>query len=84
VAEELGMHPRTLRRRLKAEGFVFEDLRDEVRLASALELLELTDLSMGDVAAALSYASPEVFSEAFRRMRDVSPREWRASHARAG
>jgi AraC-like DNA-binding protein len=84
VAEELALHPRTLRRRLKADGFVFEDLRDEVRLASALELLELTDLSIADVAAALSYASPEVFSEAFRRMRDVSPREWRAMHARAG
>ncbi len=84
VAEELGLHPRTLRRRLKAEGFVFEDLRDEVRVASAMELLELTDLPIADVAAALSYASPEVFSEAFRRMRGVPPREWRASHARAG
>jgi AraC-like DNA-binding protein len=84
VAGELAQHPRTLRRRLKAEGFVFEELRDEVRLASALELLELTDLPIADVAATLSYASPEVFSEAFRRMRDVSPREWRAMHARAG
>jgi AraC-like DNA-binding protein len=84
VAEELALHPRTLRRRLKGDGFVFEDLRDEVRLASALELLELTDLPVGDVAAALSYASPEVFSEAFRRMRGVSPREWRAQHARVG
>jgi AraC-like DNA-binding protein len=82
VAEELALHPRTLRRRLKADGFVFEELRDEVRLASALELLELTDLPVGDVAAALSYASPEVFSEAFRRMRGVSPRAWRARHAR--
>jgi AraC-like DNA-binding protein len=84
VAEELALHSRTLRRRLKADGFVFEDLRDEVRLASALELLELTDLPVGDVAATLSYASPEVFSEAFRRMRGVSPREWRAEHAREG
>jgi AraC-like DNA-binding protein len=84
VAGEMGMHPRTLRRRLKADGLVFEDLRDEVRLASALELLELTDLPIGEVAATLSYASPEVFSEAFRRMRGVSPREWRAEHARAG
>jgi AraC-like DNA-binding protein len=82
VAGELAMHPRTLRRRLKEDGFVFEDLRDEVRLASALELLELTDLSVGDVAATLAYASPEVFSEAFRRMRGASPREWRAEHAR--
>lgn len=82
VAGELGLHPRSLRRRLKWEGFVFEELRDEVRLGSALELLELTELSVSDIAATLSYASPEVFSKAFRRMRDVSPREWRANHAR--
>ena len=61
---------------------VFDALRDEVRLASALELLELTDLPMGEVAATLSYASAEVFAEAFRRMRGCSPREWWAQHAR--
>jgi AraC-like DNA-binding protein len=82
VAGELALHPRTLRRRLKEDGLVFDALRDEVRLASALELLELTDLPMGEVAATLSYASPEVFAEAFRRMRGCSPREWRARHAR--
>ena len=82
VAGELALHPRTLRRRLKDDGLVFDALRDEVRLASALELLELTDLPMGEVAATLSYASPEVFAEAFRRMRGCSPREWRAWHAR--
>jgi AraC-like DNA-binding protein len=82
VARELSLHPRTLRRRLKDDGLVFDALRDEVRLASALELLELTDLPMTEVAATLSYASPEVFTEAFRRMRGVSPREWRATHTR--
>ncbi|GGO34324.1 AraC family transcriptional regulator [Gemmobacter aquaticus] len=82
VAGELTLHPRTLRRRLKEDGLVFDTLRDEVRLASALELLELTDLPVGEVAATLSYASPEVFAEAFRRMRGCSPREWRARHAR--
>jgi AraC-like DNA-binding protein len=84
VAREMAVHPRTLRRRLKADGLVFDDLRDEVRVASALELLELTDLSVSDIAATLSYASPEVFSESFRRMRGVAPREWRATHSRAG
>jgi AraC-like DNA-binding protein len=81
VAGELALHPRTLRRRLKEDGLVFDALRDEVRLASALELLEMTDLPMGEVAATLSYASPAVFAEAFRRMRGCSPREWRARHA---
>jgi AraC-like DNA-binding protein len=82
VAAALGLHPRTLRRRLGENGQVFEALRDEVRLATALELLELTDLPVGEIAASLSYASPGVFAEAFRRMRGLSPRDWRAAHAR--
>lgn len=82
VAAELAMHPRTMRRRLKSEGCVFEDLRDEVRVSAALELLELGDLSVADVAAALSYASPEAFAGAFRRVQGMSPREWRANYAR--
>jgi AraC-like DNA-binding protein len=84
VAGELGLHPRTLRRRLGEDGIAFDALRDEVRLAAALELLELTDLPVGEIAASLSYASPEVFAESFRRMRGLSPRGWRAAHARRG
>ena len=82
VADALRLHPRTLRRRLGEDGLVFEALRDEVRLAMALELLELTDLPVGEIAATLSYASPEVFAQAFRRMLHLSPRDWRAEHAR--
>ena len=82
VAEALGLHPRTLRRRLGEDGRVFESLRDDVRLAAALELLELTDLPVGEIADSLSYASPAVFAEAFRRMRGLSPRDWRARHGR--
>jgi AraC-like DNA-binding protein len=82
VAAALEIHPRTLRRRLGDDGRVFDALRDEVRLATALELLELTDLPVGEIAASLSYASPEVFAESFRRMRGMSPRDWRVQHSR--
>jgi AraC-like DNA-binding protein len=82
AAAALGLHPRTLRRRLEEDGHVFDALRDEVRLATALEHLELTELPVGEIAASLSYASPEVFAEAFRRMRGLSPRAWRVRHTR--
>lgn len=84
VAREMAVHPRTLGRRLKADGLVFDDLRDEVRAALALALPELTDLPVSDIAATLSCASPEVFAESFRRMRGMAPREWRAAQSRAG
>ena len=81
VAAELGLHPRTLRRRLTAEGQTFENLHDTVRFAVARELLELTHIPIGEISAFLAFASPGVFSTAFRRWSGVSPSTWRQQSA---
>ena len=82
VADRMGMHPRTLERRLAQEGQVFEALRDEVRYVMARELLELTDIPVGEIAAVLSFASPSVFADAFRRISGISPSAWRSAQSR--
>ncbi len=79
VAAEMGLHPRTLRRRLAAEGERFEDILDDVRLSLAQELLELTDIPTSDIADALAYAAPGILSDAFRRWSGCSPSAWRAA-----
>ena len=81
VAGQLGLHARTLRRRLASEGTTFEALRDEVRYAVAQELLELTDIPIGEIGDFLAFASPGVFSETFRRWSGVPPSTWRAQAA---
>lgn len=77
VAGELGLHPRTLRRRLHDEGQTFERLRDGVRFAVARELLGLTDIPVAEVGAFLGFETPGVFSRAFRRWSGTSPSRWR-------
>ncbi len=77
MARALGLGPRTLRRQLAAEGAVFEAIRDDVRFNAARELLGLTDLSVGDVAYALAFASHSAFGQAFRRWSGTSPTAWR-------
>jgi AraC-like DNA-binding protein len=81
VAAHLGLHPRTLRRHLAQQGLTFEEVKDEVRYATARELLEITDLPVGDVAAALSFASHSAFVHAFRRWSGTTPTAWRAACA---
>lgn len=81
VSEEMGLHPRTLRRRLAEEGTTFEALRDEVRFAVACELLEQTDLPVSEIAAGVGYAAPGVFSEAFQRWSGTTPSGWRKAVA---
>jgi AraC-like DNA-binding protein len=75
----LGLSIRTLSRRLAQEGTTFQRLLDEVRFATATELLAATNLPVGDIAEALSYAAHAPFVEAFRRWSGMTPSVWRDS-----
>jgi AraC-like DNA-binding protein len=77
VAARMGLHHRTLRRRLLQEGTTFEAIKDEVRYSTARELLVLGDLSIADIAATLDYAAASAFVHAFRRWSGTSPGLWR-------
>ena len=79
IAAELAIHPRTLRRRLAEEQTSFDILCNAIRFGAAREYLELTDLPVSEISAALAYASPGVFAEAFRRWSGLSPTAWRRS-----
>jgi AraC-like DNA-binding protein len=84
MAGRLGLHPRTLRRRLREEGTSFEAIKDEVRYAAARELLMLGALDVADIAFTLDYASVSSFVHAFRRWSGMSPGQWRLHRAEAG
>lgn len=77
VAAHLNLHPRTMGRKLEYEGVTFEQLKDEVRLAVARELLARTEVAVSDIGAALGYATPSAFVRAFRRWTESSPSVWR-------
>lgn len=77
AATAMGMTPRTLRRQLRAEALTFEAVRDDVRFTVARELLEMTCLPVGDISAALAFASHSTFDQAFRRWSGKSPSAWR-------
>lgn len=77
VARRLGIHPRTLRRRLQQEGTRFETVKDEVRYAAARELLLLGALSIADIAFTLDYGSVSSFVHAFGRWSGMPPGQWR-------
>ena len=77
VAEILAIDVRTLGRHLAAEGTNFQRVSDDVRYAIARELLAVTDLRIGDIAIALSYATHGAFVVAFQRWAGESPTHWR-------
>ena len=79
LAQLLAMHRRTLNRRLKAEGFTFQRVLDEVRFEIARELLANSNVHLDDVAATLGYAAVTPFMRTFRRWSGTTPGQWRRS-----
>ncbi|HOM12779.1 MAG TPA: AraC family transcriptional regulator [Rubrivivax sp.] len=79
IAQALGLHRRTLARRLQAQGLSFQQVLDEVRCAVARELLAETGLSVVDIALTLGYAEASPFVRAFRRWTGMAPLHWRSA-----
>lgn len=83
VAAALGLHERTLRRRLEAEGASLKALIAQARFEIACQLLRETRLPLAAIAAALRYADASALSRAFKAACGASPGRWRAREAGA-
>lgn len=77
MASALGLHERTLHRRLRAAGTSYRRELDKVRQSLSLQLLEGTDMSVAQVAESMGYASSSAFIRAFSRWTESTPTEWR-------
>ncbi|MBC5786126.1 AraC family transcriptional regulator [Ramlibacter sp. USB13] len=73
LATLLHVSPRTLHRQLKEEGASLQQLKDEVRLERAKDLLYRTDKPVKQVAAAVGFRNEKSFSRAFRLWTGMSP-----------
>ncbi|MCD9029719.1 AraC family transcriptional regulator [Luteimonas sp. BDR2-5] len=80
IAAEFCLHPRTLQRRLRAEGVSFEDIKDEIRRDLALRYIQNGDMPLKRVAEKLGYAETSVLSRSCFRWFSASPRELRMRH----
>lgn len=77
AAARLNMSERSLRRRLAEEGVSITELKDELRLQLAIELLRDTRLTTEDIAESLAFSDAASFRKAFRRWTGASPQDYR-------
>jgi AraC-like DNA-binding protein len=82
VAASLGIHSRTLQRRLRKIGLSFEAIRDEVRRNLAVRYLARSDLRLSEIVGRLGYSEPAVLSRSCRRWFATTPSELRRNLAR--
>jgi len=81
VAGLLDLHPRTLQRRLAAEGTTFGALLDDVRRDQARRYLVSTDLALGQVAGLLGLSEQSALTRAARRWWGRTPSQVRSAGA---
>jgi AraC-like DNA-binding protein len=79
MAEAIAIHPRTLRRRLEAEGTTYKDLLSDVRRRLAVEYLQKTRMTTEEIASRLGYSDAANFRHAFARWTGRTPSEYRTA-----
>lgn len=78
IAAELGLHPRTMVRRLAAEGTSFQRIKDEVRRDRMLYYVRQTDFDFTAISEKLGFAEQAVMTRYCRKWFAMSPTGLRA------
>ncbi|MDR5018573.1 helix-turn-helix transcriptional regulator [Yersinia rochesterensis] len=80
VADHMAMSEVVLRRKLAAENILLRDLMIDVRMTSALRLLQGTDWPISLIANQVGYESASRFAERFRKRFGFAPTAIRGHH----
>jgi AraC-like DNA-binding protein len=79
VAGMLGMHQRTLNRKLGEFSTSFRQELEKQRFELARQMLANSHITMNEIASVLGYSDQAAFSRAFRRWSGHSPSAWRSA-----
>lgn len=84
IARKLGMSPRTLRRRLVAEGVSYAGVLNETRAAVAKTYLRDSLLTIEDIADRVGYSDSSNFRHAFYNWMGMTPSQYRRAYRSGG
>ena len=77
IAESVGLSLRTLQRKLGLLGTNFQDIYDQTRRETCLQLIQRGQLSFGEIAFQLGFSNQSAFQKAFKRWMGVAPSQYR-------
>lgn len=83
IAEEMGVTPRTLQRKLAEAGVSFQQLLDRTRHQLAEDYLRQGKLSLTEIAFMLGYQEQSSFCHAFKEWTGMNPGAYRTQGAAA-
>jgi len=78
LARQQGISASTFRRQLEREGRSYQQIKDEVRRATAFERLREGVMSVAEIAEQAGFQEPSAFHRAFKKWTGQSPGSYRA------
>lgn len=82
VASELGLHSRTLHRRLGREGTSFQRIKNQVRRDLLIHYLDQTDFPISEISERLGFAEQSAMTRFCRQWLGISPSDRRTGAKR--
>lgn len=79
IADQLGLHPRTLQRHLAAEGETCHNVIEQVRREQAAKYLAEPQFLLSQIAGLLGYTEQSTLNRSCRRWFGMTPRQYRAA-----
>lgn len=77
LAQRLNMSEATIQRRLKQEGVSYQQLKNDIRRDTAIELLSKSEKSLLTISDELNFQDASAFHRAFKKWTGVSPGAYR-------
>ena len=79
IAKNFAMSDSTLNRKLKLEGTTVSNIRNKAKLSKGLHLIQTTNHPIKFIAAECGYQSQSRFTERFKQLFGLTPRELKAT-----
>ncbi len=76
IADKLHLTPRTLQRRLQAQGYTFSQILEEMKQEMSFKLLRSRQHSISEIAYMLGFSEPGSFSRSFRKWTGTTPKHF--------
>jgi AraC-like DNA-binding protein len=77
ASARFGLHPQTLKNKLKVAGTSYQQLKMDVRQAMAMQLIADPNLSVEAIAFQLGFSEPSAFIRAFKAWTGLTPLAYR-------
>ena len=83
ICRRLRISRSSLQRKLREEGYTFQDILDQIRFDLATRYLTKSDFNISEISRLIGFMDPKSFFRAFKKQFGRTPEEYRSERSKA-